>query len=72
MDVRFMTYSPANTIWVLLGAFATCGLIAAGLTFVAAKKAFAPTFMVAACVIVAVGIFVARIGFYGLYMGIAL
>ena len=59
-------------IWVLLGAFATCGLIAAGLTFVAAKKAFAPTFMVAACVIVAVGIFVARIGFYGLYMGIAL
>lgn len=59
-------------IWVLLGAFAACGLIAAGLTFVAAKKAFAPTFMVAACVIVAVGIFVARIGFYGLYMGIAL
>lgn len=59
-------------IWVLLGAFAACGLIAAGLTFAAAKKTFAPTFMIAACVIVAVGIFMARIGFYGLYMSIAL
>ena len=27
---------------------------------------------IAACVVVAVGIFLARIGFYGLYMGIAL
>lgn len=59
-------------IWALLGAFAACGLVAAGLTFAAAKKAFAPTLMVAACVIMAAGIFVARIGFYGLYMGIAL
>ena len=59
-------------IWMLLGAFAVCGLAAAALTFVAAKKAFAPVLMAAACIIVAAGIFVARIGFYGLYMGIAL
>lgn len=59
-------------IWMLLGAFAVCGLVAAALTFVAAKKAFAPALLVVACVVVAAGIFVARIGFYGLYMGIAL
>ena len=59
-------------IWLLLGAFAACGLVAAGLTLAAAKKAFAPALMATACVVVAVGIFLARIGFYGLYMGIAL
>lgn len=58
--------------WVLLGVFALCGLVAAALTYRAAKRKFAPALMVAACVIIAVGIFVARIGFYGLYMGIAL
>ena len=57
---------------MLLGAFAVCGLVAAALTFVATKKAFAPALLVVACVVVAAGIFVARIGFYGLYMGIAL
>lgn len=59
-------------IGALLGAFMVCGVAGAALTFVAARKSFSPAFMVAACVIVAVGIFVARIGFYGLYMGIAL
>ena len=59
-------------IWVLLGAFAACGIVASALTYSAAKRRLAPTLLVVACVVVAVGIFVARIGFYGLYMGIAL
>lgn len=59
-------------IWVLLGAFAACGIVASALTYSAAKRRLAPTLLVVACFVVAVGIFVARIGFYGLYMGIAL
>lgn len=56
----------------LLAAFAVLGLVGAALAFVASKKAFSPILMAGACVIVAVGIFMARIGFYGLFMGIAL
>ncbi len=56
----------------MLAVFAVCGLIGAGLVYVSSKKAFTPVPMAVACVVVAVGIFVARIGFYGLYMGIAL
>lgn len=59
-------------IWGLLAAFVGCGVVGAVLAYLASKRGFAPALMVAACVIVAVGIFVARIGFYGLYMGIAL
>ncbi|MBC2888065.1 dimethyl sulfoxide reductase anchor subunit family protein [Gordonibacter massiliensis (ex Traore et al. 2017)] len=59
-------------IWGLFGTFAVCGIVAAGLTYAAGKKAFSPAFMIVACVVVAIGIFVARIGFYGLYMGVAL
>lgn len=59
-------------IWGMLVAFAGCGAVAAVLAYVASKRGFAPAFMVTACVIVAVGVFVARIGFYGLFMGIAL
>lgn len=58
--------------WALLGAFSLCGLVAAALTYCAARRRHATPFLIAACVVVAVGIFVARIGFYGLYMGIAL
>ena len=56
----------------IVAAFAACGLVGAGLAFAASKKAFSPALMTAACVIAAVGIFAARIGFYGLFMGIAL
>ena len=56
----------------LLGAFAACGVVGGALTYASSKRAFSPALMATACVIVAVGIFVARIGFYGLYMGIAL
>lgn len=59
-------------IGMMLAAFATCGLLGAVLAYVASKKAFAPALMVGSCAIVAVGVFVARIGFYGLFMGIAL
>lgn len=59
-------------IGALLATFAVCGLAGAGLAYTASKKAFAPALMVGACAIVAVGIFAARIGFYGLFMGIAL
>lgn len=56
----------------LLAAFAACGIIAAALTYAASKKNFTPALMVLSLVLVAGGIFAARIGFYGLYMGIAL
>lgn len=59
-------------IGMMLAAFAACGLLGAVLAYVASKKAFAPALMVGSCAIVAVGVFVARIGFYGLLMGIAL
>ena len=59
-------------IGMMLAAFAACGLLGAVLAYVASKKAFAPALMVGSCAIVAVGVFVARIGFYGLFMGIAL
>lgn len=59
-------------IGMMLAAFAACGLLGAVLAYVASKKAFAPALMAGSCAIVAVGVFVARIGFYGLFMGIAL
>lgn len=54
------------------GVFVVCGLIAAVLVYIASKKIFSPTLMTVACAVIAIGIFVARIGFYSLYMGIAL
>lgn len=59
-------------IWLLFAIFVVLGVIAAILTYIGGKKAFSPKFMIIASVIVAVGIFFARIGFYGLFMGIAL
>lgn len=59
-------------IGAMLGAFVVCGLVAAGIAYASSRKAFSPALMVGACAIVAVGVFAARIGFYGLFMGIAL
>lgn len=56
----------------IVAAFTVCGLAGAALAYAGSKHRFAPAYLGAACVVVAVGIFVARIGFYGLYMGIAL
>lgn len=74
-SLRNIWGSAANLVpaaGALLGAFAACGVVGGALTYAASKRAFSPALMATACVIVAVGIFVARIGFYGLYMGIAL
>ena len=74
-DIRNIWGSAADlvpAIGGLLAIFAACGLVGAGLAYAASKKEFSPALMVAACVIVAAGIFMARIGFYGLFMGIAL
>lgn len=57
-------------IGALLAVFAACGVIGAAVTYVASKKSFAPALMVLAVALVAVGVFVARIGFYGAYLGL--
>ena len=58
-------------IWGLFGALAVCGIIGAAVAGTFRKKPV-PAALAAAVVIVAVGIFFARIGFYGLYMSVAL
>lgn len=59
-------------IWPMFGAFAVCAAAAVALLFASKGKGFAPALPAAAVALVAVGIFVARIGFYGLYMSVAL
>lgn len=56
---------------LIVGLFAACGVVSAPLVYLAVKKS-SPWLAVVACVVIAVGIFFARIAFYGLYMGIAL
>lgn len=58
-------------LWGLLGALAVCGIVGAVVAGASRKKP-APAMLAAAVVVVAVGIFFARIGFYGLYMSVAL
>lgn len=58
-------------IWGLFGALAVCGIIGAAVAGSSLKKPASATLAVAV-VVVAVGVFFARIGFYGLYMSVAL
>ena len=58
-------------IWGLFGVLAVCGIIGAAVAGTSRKKPV-PAALAAAVVVVAVGIFFARIGFYGLYMSVAL
>ncbi len=63
--------SQVPAIWGLLAALAVCGVVGAAVAGASRKKPV-PAALVAAVVVVAVGIFFARIGFYGLYMSVAL
>lgn len=56
----------------IIAAFAVCGLVGAAAVFANGRRKLSPALLGAACAVVAVGVFFARIGFYGLYMGIAL
>lgn len=56
---------------VLIAVFVVCGIASAVLVYFGLAKKM-PTFTVIACLIVAIGVFFARIAFYGTYMGLAL
>lgn len=56
----------------MIAAFGVCGVVGAVLACISARRAGAVALVGVGCVVVAAGIFVARIGFYGLYMGMAL
>ncbi len=59
-------------IWVVFAIYVVCAVASFVLIYVSAKKNFAITFTGLAVVLMLIGVFMARIGFYGLYMGIAL
>lgn len=59
-------------IWGLFAVLAICGIIALALVAMGGKKNFPIAFSALACALVVVGVFLARIGFYGLYMSVAL
>lgn len=59
-------------LWGMFAVFVACGLVAAILVFVAGKKNFAIVPAAAAFAFSVVGVFVARIAFYGLFMSVAL
>lgn len=59
-------------LWGMFAAFVACGIAAAALVFVAGKKNFAIALAAAAFAFAVVGVFVARIAFYGLFMSVAL
>lgn len=82
LAVQFAGLGSIRNIWgpasdlvpafgLLIALFAVCGIAAAALVMLSYKKK-SPALAAAACVIIAVGIFFARIAFYGTYMGIAL
>lgn len=59
-------------IWGMFVVLAVCGVVALALIVAGGKKNFPLAFSAAACALVVVGVFLARIGFYGLYMSVAL
>lgn len=59
-------------IWGMFAVLAVCGVVALALIVAGGKKNFPLAFSAAACALVVVGVFLARIGFYGLYMSVAL
>lgn len=74
-DIRNIWGSAAELVPAfggIVAAFGACGIAGAALALFGSKRAFNPAFLGVACVVVAAGIFFARIGYYGLYMGIAL
>lgn len=82
LAVQFAGLGSIRNIWgpasdlvpafgLIIALYAVCGIAAAALVALSCKKK-SPALAAAACVIIAVGIFFARIAFYGTYMGIAL
>jgi anaerobic dimethyl sulfoxide reductase subunit C (anchor subunit)/Tat-targeted selenate reductase subunit YnfH len=59
-------------IWGLFALFAACGAVGVVGEFFCGRKKLGAGSLAALCGIVAVGIFFARIGFYGLFMSVAL
>lgn len=59
-------------IWGMFAVLAVCGVVALALIVAGGKKNFPLAFSAAACALVVAGVFLARIGFYGLYMSVAL
>lgn len=59
-------------IWGLFALFAACGAAGVAGEFICNRKKAGTGSLAALCAIVAVGIFFARIGFYGLFMSVAL
>ncbi|WP_165053580.1 MULTISPECIES: DmsC/YnfH family molybdoenzyme membrane anchor subunit [unclassified Adlercreutzia] len=59
-------------IWLSFAAFVAAGLVGTGVLFAARKRSNMTVALTVALVLVIVGVFIARIGFYGLYAGLAL
>lgn len=59
-------------LWGMFAAFVACGVAACVLVLFAVKKNFAVGPVAGAFVLAVVGVFVARIAFYGLFMSVAL
>lgn len=59
-------------IWVLFALLAACGVAGVALLAVASRKNASLALLVVALLAVVVGVFFARIGFYGLFMSLAL
>lgn len=59
-------------VWGMFAVLAVCGVVVLALIVAGGKKNFPLAFSAAACALVVAGVFLARIGFYGLYMSVAL
>lgn len=58
--------------WALFAVLALCGIVGVAAQVLDTKKRANPAVLCCACVVVAIGIFFARIGFYGMFMSVAL
>lgn len=59
-------------LWGMFAAFVVCGIAAVAFVFAAGKKGFSVALAAAAFAFAVVGVFIARIAFYGLFMSVAL
>ena len=64
--------SQVPMIWILFAVLAVCAVAVVLIERQGGQKPLAVSMASVACCLAAVGIFLARIGFYGLYMGVAL
>jgi anaerobic dimethyl sulfoxide reductase subunit C (anchor subunit)/Tat-targeted selenate reductase subunit YnfH len=64
--------SQVPAIWMLFGVLAVCAAAIVAIERMGGLKPVSVGVAGLACCLAAIGIFFARIGFYGLYMGVAL